>query len=88
MRERATIIERPKRPAYEGMGLGLFIAKTLLERTSAELRFFNADNSPAAMGDRTERIGAVVEVTWSTKSLIVDDANDLGPLGHNQQIVP
>ncbi len=88
MRERLTIIERPKRPAYEGMGLGLFIAKTLLERTSAELRFFNADNSAAAMQDRDHRIGAVVEVIWNAKSLIAEGATDLGPLGNNQNIVP
>ena len=30
-----------ERPGYEGMGLGLFIAKTLLERTGARLRFGN-----------------------------------------------
>ncbi|NBO21253.1 MAG: sensor histidine kinase, partial [Rhodobacteraceae bacterium] len=33
---------RPERPEYEGMGLGLFIAKTLLERTGADLSFANA----------------------------------------------
>jgi two-component system sensor histidine kinase RegB len=47
----------PDRPAYEGMGLGLFIAKTLLERTGARLRFANGSGQgPFA--------GAVVEVIW------------------------
>ena len=32
-----------ERPGYEGMGLGLFIAKTLLERSGARLRFGNGD---------------------------------------------
>ena len=40
------------------MGLGLFIAKTLLERTGAELTFMNA---PANAGDRS---GALVSVHW------------------------
>lgn len=33
MRRRSSHADRGKRPEYEGMGLGLFIAKTLLERT-------------------------------------------------------
>ena len=33
--------EDPRRPDYEGMGLGLFIAKTLLERSGADLTFAN-----------------------------------------------
>ncbi|PYE84624.1 ActS/PrrB/RegB family redox-sensitive histidine kinase [Pseudoroseicyclus aestuarii] len=45
-------IEAPA-PGEEGMGLGLFIAKALLERTGARLRFSND-----AAG------GAVVRVTW------------------------
>ncbi|MFQ5622629.1 MAG: sensor histidine kinase RegB [Paracoccaceae bacterium] len=36
------------RPGYEGMGLGLFIAKTLLERSGAELTFANGSESPLA----------------------------------------
>ncbi len=41
MRDRRSASERAIRPAYEGMGLGLFIAKTLLERSGAELSFVN-----------------------------------------------
>ena len=36
-----------ERPGYEGMGLGLFIAKTLLERSGARLHFGNGE-APAA----------------------------------------
>jgi two-component system sensor histidine kinase RegB len=44
------------RPGYEGMGLGLFIAKTLLERTGAEISFGNGSDSP-----RTARLAGPVE---------------------------
>ena len=59
------------RPKYESMGLGLFIAKTLLERSGAKLTFRNYDGSDAR-GPRTsgaEVISvwnrSVVEETWS-----------------------
>lgn len=49
------------RPGYEGMGLGLFIAKTLLERTGAELSFANGSDP---YGARVQKRGAIVKVTW------------------------
>ena len=52
------------RKDYEGMGLGLFIAKTLLERTGAELTFANASDPFLAPAERPERCGAVVLVKW------------------------
>ena len=69
MRRRWSFSESQERPGYEGMGLGLFIAKTLLERTGAELLFANG---PAAAGPMAEGAdspaprprGAIVEVTW------------------------
>lgn len=45
---------------YEGMGLGLFIGRTLLERSGGQIAFFN---------DR----GAVARVTWPESALIADD---------------
>jgi len=42
-----------ERPGYEGMGLGLFIAKSLLERTGARLTFANDASG-----------GAVAVVAW------------------------
>ncbi|THH34871.1 ActS/PrrB/RegB family redox-sensitive histidine kinase [Aliishimia ponticola] len=52
-----------QRDDYEGMGLGLFIAKTLLERSGATIVFANGrenfDPSPNAGGQ-----GAVVKVSW------------------------
>lgn len=59
-----------ERPGYEGMGLGLFIAKTLLERSGAEVRFGNADPAEAAPADPASppefarATGAVVDVIW------------------------
>ncbi|ETX12885.1 sensor histidine kinase [Roseivivax halodurans JCM 10272] len=58
VRRRRSGQERRQRPEYEGMGLGLFIAKTLLERTGAELSFANGPDGP------DERRGAIVEVVW------------------------
>ncbi len=52
------------RPEYEGMGLGLFIAKTLLERTGAELIFSNATDPYTGMPRPGQRSGAIAVVTW------------------------
>lgn len=54
-----------RRPEYEGMGLGLFIAKTLLERTGAELSFVNGTAPFTGKPHPGEPLGAIVEVTWS-----------------------
>lgn len=54
------------RPGYEGMGLGLFIARTLLERSGASMRFANGT------GDRQ---GAIVEVRWPRSAIEVADPN-------------
>ena len=63
------------RPVYDGMGLGLFIAKTLLERSGARLDFSNGMN-------KDDLGGAVVLVTWPNKKLAVDAPI----LGENEQI--
>ena len=46
------------------MGLGLFIAKTLLERSGAELTFANAADPFLTPEERPERCGAVVQAVW------------------------
>jgi len=72
--------DRGKRPEYEGMGLGLFIAKTLLERTGASISFANGGGSPFLRGDDFPgRAGAVVEVIWPFDALVAP----LGALGEN-----
>lgn len=77
LRRRRDEADRALRPEYEGMGLGLFIAKTLLERSGAEVSFANA----ADAGDG--RSGAIVEVVWPPRALALDAAEQAAPLGQN-----
>ncbi len=49
---------------YKGMGLGLFIAKTLLERSGATLRFGNASDPFLLEEERPAKCGAEVELVW------------------------
>ncbi|MBW7922097.1 MAG: ActS/PrrB/RegB family redox-sensitive histidine kinase [Rubellimicrobium sp.] len=60
------------RPGYEGMGLGLFIAKTLLERTGARLDFASG-------------AGAIVVVRWPVASIT---ALPGAALGENRPLSP
>ncbi|MGY6634821.1 MAG: sensor histidine kinase RegB [Alkalilacustris sp.] len=64
VRPRRSAAERAERPGYEGMGLGLFIAKTLLERSGARVRFANAAPADGGDDDGPQPSGAVVEVMW------------------------
>lgn len=75
---------QPNRPEYEGMGLGLFIAKTLLERTGAELSFANAADPVLPDAQKPQRRGAIVEVVWPTAAILAPE--DAG-LGENQLIL-
>ncbi|QPM91511.1 sensor histidine kinase RegB [Pseudooceanicola algae] len=83
MRRRRLPAEGIARPEYEGMGLGLFIAKTLLERTGAELSFANA--SPEGTADATLR-GAIVVVAWPRRLVDAQIGEHSGPLGQNRPI--
>ena len=60
---RARPSESVQRREYAGMGLGLFIAKTLLERSGAELSFANG-TSGGRMNEGSTRTGAIVQVRW------------------------
>jgi len=62
--------ERATRPEYEGMGLGLFIAKTLLERSGATLQFSNGASSFAR--PENKKGGAVIDVTWPREKIDAD----------------
>ncbi|NCU20208.1 HAMP domain-containing histidine kinase [Candidatus Falkowbacteria bacterium] len=73
--------ERPDRPEYEGMGLGLFIAKTLLERTGAQVEFYNS-TPPLQAGDGPAQSGAAIEVIWPISRIIAPE----GALGENVPI--
>ncbi|MFD1914242.1 sensor histidine kinase RegB [Halodurantibacterium flavum] len=70
------------RPGYEGMGLGLFIAKTLLERSGAELTFANGSDPFLEVVERPERGGAVVHVAWPAERIVLSDP---GALGENER---
>ena len=84
VRARRSAPEAEKRPGYEGMGLGLFIAKTLLERSGAELSFANATDPFLSPKERPERSGAVVEAVWDAADLIAPTTQ--GGLGQNTRI--
>jgi two-component system sensor histidine kinase RegB len=68
------------RPEYEGMGLGLFIAKTLLERSGAQLRFANGPGGPQG----AKGTGAVVEVIWPRNALEAETVPQGQPMGENR----
>lgn len=76
------------------MGLGLFIAKTLLERTGARVSFANGGDAEARAPDardpeirlfpETARApGAVVEAVWPRGALDLPEGRPRGALGPN-----
>lgn len=76
MRRRKSDRDRKQRPGYEGMGLGLFIAKTLLERTGAELSFANGHEAGQKPEGSEPKRGAIVEVVWPRELIEARDALD------------
>ena len=82
VRRRRGALDGLQRPEYEGMGLGLFIAKTLLERSGAALTF---DNAEGAGGGAK---GAIVTVTWPRAEIEQATTGDPVALGENQPIIP
>lgn len=68
-----------ERPGYEGMGLGLFIAKTLLERTGAKLSFDNAADPFLTPSEQSGMSGAQVTVIWPEGEILADTNSGLGP---------
>ena len=67
---------------YEGMGLGLFIAKTLLQRTGATVSFSNSNSIKENNSKRVLK-GAVVTVTWPKNLLQAIDYDANSPLPEN-----
>jgi two-component system, sensor histidine kinase RegB len=86
VRQRREEDELRQRPEYEGMGLGLFIAKTLLERSGAELTFANGRDPYAGEGRDGDRDGAIVETVWPRSDIVAEDAEAGRPLGDNVPI--
>ncbi len=75
-----------RRPEYDGMGLGLFIAKTLLERTGAEISFANGADPFLPAKDQPERCGAIVELVWPRTKIDGQRGENAVPLGENRPI--
>jgi two-component system sensor histidine kinase RegB len=80
--------------SYEGMGLGLFIARTLLERTGATVSFANGSDQPSQTRQKSEKErhanrppGAITEIVWPREALIATRVEIRGPLGENQRFL-
>ena len=86
MRSRRTETDGQARPEYEGMGLGLFIAKTLLERSGAGLDFANGADPYQTLTDQPDRLGAIVRVTWPRNLVDAQTGDTPVPSGANQRI--
>jgi two-component system sensor histidine kinase RegB len=82
MRKRRSEPDRA-RPEYEGMGLGLFIAKTLLERSGAQLTFVNGSDPYQTVTRNPAHRGAVVEVTWDRETIDAQRGENAIPIGQN-----
>lgn len=74
------------RRGYEGMGLGLFIAKTLLERSGAELSFANGRDPYLDMDVAPGRSGAIVDATWPRAAVAAEPEELPQGLGENRPI--
>lgn len=78
---------------YEGMGLGLFIARTLLERTGAQISFANGSDAPQRVFGGTDAAsrydirppGAVIEMLWAEEALVLSKQDRRRALGPNQR---
>jgi len=75
---------------YEGMGLGLFIARTLLERTGATIAFANGSDTrhrrDFEVSDdlgKAHPPGAIIEMIWPVQSIVVPKGETRRALGRN-----
>ena len=82
---------RPDVDGYDGLGLGVFIARTLLERTGARIAFANGTDSRARQPlTRDDALlarppGAVIEIVWPQSELVSSRADARRALGPNQR---
>jgi two-component system sensor histidine kinase RegB len=84
--------DRDSGSEYEGMGLGLFIARTLLERTGAQVSFANGSDARQRHGADRETPaelahppGAIVEMVWPASILVTPKQVARRALGRNQR---
>ncbi len=83
VRRRRVGEDRAHRPGYQGMGLGLFIAKTLLERSGAKLTFSNSRRHGQTGWSGQATGGAIVTVRWPKAALPTIDQGQTRALGDN-----
>ncbi|MBR9650398.1 sensor histidine kinase RegB [Thalassovita aquimarina] len=86
MRRKRGQSDRTKRPEYEGMGLGLFIAKTLLERSGAELSFANGRDPHLRRRTDSKKCGAIIEVVWPRRKIDAESGENPIPVGENRPL--
>lgn len=86
VKRRRVSLDGSQRPEYEGMGLGLFIAKTLLERSGARMTFSNGRRHGQAGWAGQATGGAIVTVSWPRLALDQQLGEGPKPLGKNQPI--
>ena len=86
VRRRKSGSDRQQRPEYEGMGLGLFIAKTLLERSGAELSFANGGDPYSSGDNENPHVGAIVEVSWPRPKIDAREGENAVVRGRNEPI--
>ena len=84
---------RDVRGEYEGMGLGLFIARTLLERTGAVIAFANGSDARhrrrtgrEAIAELSRPPGAIVEMIWPVSMLVTPKEVARQALGRDQRL--
>ena len=90
--------KRQELDGYEGMGLGLFIARTLLERTGAKITYTNGSDPMQRRVESDPRAnravvtarppGAIIELVWPVASVIRGKADTRLPLGPNLRFDP
>ncbi|MBY8977045.1 ActS/PrrB/RegB family redox-sensitive histidine kinase [Rhodobacteraceae bacterium NNCM2] len=74
---------------YEGMGLGIFIARTLLERTGAKLTFANGSDAirrrrrSSILPEISHPPGAIIEMVWPITKLAQPKRDVRQALGEN-----
>ncbi len=83
IRGRKSAQEKGQRREYKGMGLGLFIAKTLLERTGAKLSFANGTEPYTGRPHPREKSGAIAQVVWPRGTEGIERKPTEGGLGEN-----
>jgi len=66
------------------MGLGLFIAKILLERSGAELSFANGAYARSANARESQKHGAIIEIVWPRGNRGPEARSPRRPLGKNK----